>query len=105
MKVERQAGRLVATDGFTSGGSAAAAPRNSGTPLDRDRGREGGVLESHGTGREQEEQSEEDFFFFFFFFLFFFVCSQCSSADRREDASGSCPAERSNSFIEEMTVI
>lgn len=41
MKVERQAGRLVATDGFTSGGSAAAAPRNSGTPLDRDRGREG----------------------------------------------------------------
>ena len=62
MKVERQAGRLVATDGFTSGGSAAAAPRNSGTPLDRDRGREGGVLESHGTGREQEEQSEEDFF-------------------------------------------
>lgn len=34
-----EAGRLVATDGFTSGGSVAAAPRNSGTPLDRGRER------------------------------------------------------------------
>lgn len=66
MKVERQAGRLVATDGFTSGGSAAAAPRNSGTPLDsdRDREREGGVLESHSAGTEQEKETERDFFFF-----------------------------------------
>lgn len=54
-----EAGRRVATDGFTSGGSAAAAP-----PLDTLGCREGGRgARKRGCGTNQEKKEAEGDFF------------------------------------------